>query len=76
MENTNGLYAITIETGENEAIIAFRGSESFTHNGSSEDSVVSLDLEQIARDWIIADGGIAHGELTAQEQESLNKSQM
>ena len=67
MENENGLYAVTIETGENEAIIAFRGSESFTHNGSSDDQAVSLDLEQIARDWVIADGGIAHGDFTDQE---------
>ena len=44
METENGLYAITIETGENEAIIAFRGSESFTHNGSSNDTDGSLDL--------------------------------
>ena len=67
MENENGLYAITIETGENEAIIAFRGSESFTHNGSSTHEDISLDLEQIARDWVIADGGIAHGDFTDQE---------
>ena len=54
LETVNGVYAITIETGENEAIIAFRGSE-------------SVNLEQVVRDWIIADGGIAKGELTDQE---------
>ena len=42
---TNGFYGMTIETGEGNAIVAFRGSESWCGT-------------QIVKDWIVADGGI------------------
>ncbi|MBR1703376.1 MAG: DUF2974 domain-containing protein [Lachnospiraceae bacterium] len=59
-ESDSGLYAVVIETGEDEAIIAFRGSESYLHG--------TLSAEQVCKDWIQADLQILYGGLTAQEQ--------
>ncbi|MCM1528272.1 MAG: hypothetical protein NC091_13645 [Bacteroides sp.] len=53
-QDNTGLYAIVIETGEDEAIIAFRGSESVT-------------TAQTVKDWVQADFEILYGEMTAQE---------
>ena len=59
MNSENGLYAVTLLTDEEEAIVAFRGSESANNYGT--DSV------QIQFDWLEADLGIASGEFTRQE---------
>ena len=61
-ESDSGLYAIVIETGENEAIIAFRGSESYLHG--------ILSPEQVSKDWVQADGQILYGVQTLQEYEA------
>ncbi|MCM1102466.1 MAG: DUF2974 domain-containing protein, partial [Acetatifactor muris] len=53
-QDNTGLYAIVIETGEDEAIIAFRGSENVT-------------TAQTVKDWVQADFEILYGEMTAQE---------
>jgi len=47
-ESVNGLYAIMIETTPEQAIIAFRGSE-------------SVNVEQIVKDWVQADMTIMNG---------------
>lgn len=54
-QNSNGMYAVTIETSENDAIIAFRGSE-------------SVDTKQKIEDWLVADFGMINGEVTLQEK--------
>lgn len=48
-----GFYGLTIETGDDNAIIAFRGSE-------------SVDPNQFIEDWIVADFGIINGKMTEQ----------
>ncbi len=53
-QNENGFYGLTIETGEENAIVAFRGSE-------------GVDANQFIEDWIVADFGIINGGLTEQE---------
>lgn len=53
-QNTTGMYACMIETGEDEAMVAFRGSES--------DS-----WDQGIKDWVIADLGLLNSVLTTQQ---------
>ena len=59
-ENGSGMYAVTLDTGNNNAIVGYRGSE---HNTNG----VTSGLHQFLTDWIFADGGIACGEMTMQE---------
>ncbi|MDE7251323.1 MAG: DUF2974 domain-containing protein, partial [Acetatifactor sp.] len=54
-QGKSGMFALTIETGENEAIVAFRGSE-------------SVDAEQFIKDWGLADFCLINGKATAQEE--------
>ena len=54
-QEETGLFALTIETGENEAIVAFRGSE-------------SVDTDQLIKDWGWADFGMLNAKATAQEE--------
>lgn len=61
----NGLYAVTILTEEHEAIVAFRGSESFTNTFYGAQV---MDPYQMLFDWFAADGGIALCNLTEQEK--------
>lgn len=53
-QDSTGMYACMIETGEDEAMIAFRGSES--------DS-----LDQTFKDWGVADLGLLNSVLTKQQ---------
>ncbi|MCM1327774.1 MAG: DUF2974 domain-containing protein, partial [Lachnoclostridium sp.] len=57
-ENSDGMYAVAIETDDDDAIIAFRGSE-------------SVDAKQIIEDWLVADMGIINNELTSQEKSAF-----
>jgi hypothetical protein len=57
--NVNGFYGCIIETSDNEAIVAFRGSESETD-------------EQFRFDWIDADIGLPNSTETTQQVE-VNK---
>ena len=43
--DTSGMYGCLIETSENEAIVGFRGSESY-------------DAQQLYLDWMVADFGL------------------
>ncbi|MCM1552490.1 MAG: DUF2974 domain-containing protein, partial [Butyrivibrio sp.] len=54
-QEDSGLYALTIETGENEAIVAFRGSE-------------HVDMDQFIKDWGWADFAMIDAKATAQEE--------
>ena len=54
----NGFYGCVIETAENEAIVAFRGSEGRKLNYSG-----------IVNDWIKADFGLLKNECTEQQKE-------
>ncbi len=56
--NKDGMYALTIETDSQDAIIAFRGSEAT--NG-----------KQVIEDWVSADFNIMNGKLTRQEESAL-----
>ena len=56
-ENRSGMYAVTHDTRNNNAIVGYRGSE---HNTNG----VTSGLHQFLTDWIFADGGIACGEMT------------
>ena len=53
-----GFYACTVETNEDKAIIAYRGSE-------------SIDTNQVIKDWVLADFGLIN-ELTAQQIDATN----
>ncbi len=56
-QHSSGMYACMLETGEGDALIGFRGSESDT-------------LEQVGRDWVAADVGLLNSVLTHQQQEA------
>lgn len=51
----NGMYACLIETGSDEAIVGFRGSE-------------SIDTQHFTKDWIEADFGLFNNKLTEQQK--------
>ncbi len=53
-QHGSGMYACVVETGEGEAIIAFRGSESDT-------------LENKIKDWGVSDFGLLNNVLTPQQ---------
>lgn len=53
-QNGSGFYGCLIETGEGEAIVGCRGSESY-------------DMEQVVRDWILADVGRLNNAATFQQ---------
>ena len=55
----SGLYASTVLTGENDALVCYRGSE---RQNSPQDELFT--------DWIISDLGIALGDITIQENEA------
>ena len=55
--NRTGFVACLIDAGGRNAIIAFRGSESF-------------DFRQIWNDWILSDAGLVNSALTTQQRES------
>lgn len=59
MNSVNGFYSCVIETSEDEAIVAFRGSESNT-------------LGEFKKDWIQADFGLLNSDETLQQDE-VNK---
>ena len=54
-QDQEGTYGIMIDTGNDEAIIAFRGSE-------------SVNTEQRIKDWLAADFEIINGTMTDQER--------
>ncbi len=54
--DTNGFYGCIIETSNNEAIVAFRGSESET-------------VDQLKYDWVKADIGLLNNNQTPQQKE-------
>ncbi len=64
----NGMYALVIETGDHDAIIAFRGSENMKK------------YQNLVNDWAKADFGLLNAEETHQQQaaeeflDSLNQS--
>ncbi len=58
--NENGFFGCVIDTGDGNAIVAFRGSESM------------MDLNQLQNDWLDADLGLLNSTLTAQQQEAYN----
>lgn len=53
-QHSSGMYACMIDTGDNEALIAFRGSESDT-------------LENLVKDWGFSDIGLLNNILTPQQ---------
>ena len=53
--NRSGFYGAVIDTGDNNAIIGCRGSESF-------------DLYQGVMDWAVSDFGLLDGQLTVQQK--------
>ena len=56
LNDTQGMYAILVETDEDSAIVAFRGSDSLSND------------EYVLTDWIAADGAlILDGENTVQQ---------
>ena len=54
-QHETGYYSMLIDTGNGDAIIGCRGSESY-------------DLEQVGNDWIKADVGLLDNQLTAQQE--------
>lgn len=52
-----GYYGMLIDTGDGNAIIANRGSESY-------------DIQQISKDWVVADLGLLNSVLTTQQDRS------
>ena len=54
-QGKSGMFALTIETGENEAIVAFRGSE-------------SVNVDQTIKDWGWADFCSINAQATVQEE--------
>ncbi len=56
-ESTSGFYACLIDTGDGDAIIGCRGSESY-------------DTEQVVKDWVLADVGRLNNELTQQQADA------
>lgn len=56
-QNDTGYYGMLIDTGDGNAIIGCRGSESY--NG-----------QQVVKDWIVADVGLLNSELTTQQERS------
>ncbi len=53
--SSSGFYGCLIETGSEEAIIGFRGSESNNYN-------------QVYKDWVVADFGLLNNDETRQQQ--------
>jgi len=58
-QEENGFYAVTIATSEKDAIVGFRGSESW-------------EMNQLVEDWVVADFTMLASELTEQEVEAGN----
>lgn len=58
--DNSGFYACVIETGENEAVVGFRGSEDM------------MNLSNMKNDWVKADLGLLNSELTNQQAEVRN----
>ena len=58
-----GMYGCMIETEPGEAVIAFRGSESY-------------DVEQFVKDWVTADAGLLNSTVTAQQQRAEEYTRM
>lgn len=56
-EDTTGMYASLIDTGDGNAIIGFRGSESY-------------DIGQTVRDWGMSDIGLLNNALTPQQEDA------
>lgn len=56
-EDTSGFYGCLIDTGDGNAIVGCRGSESY-------------DANQVVKDWVIADVGRLNNELTAQQADA------
>ena len=55
IDGSNGFYAVMIETGEGQAMVGFRGSESF-------------ETWQTEEDWFIADVGLLNSTETKEQQ--------
>lgn len=53
----SGMYSMLIDTGDGDAVIAFRGSESY-------------DVEQNIKDWAAADLGLLNSPLTRQQADA------
>lgn len=53
----SGMYSAVVDTGDGNAVIGFRGSESY-------------DTEQSIKDWAIADFGLLNNPLTAQQADA------
>ena len=62
-----GFYGCVIETDDNSAIIAFRGSESSKVNA---DGSIETDPVQVVHDWIESDFGLLGSTQTRQQQEA------
>ena len=54
-QKETGFYAVTIQTGEEDAIVSFRGSE-------------AVDINQFVEDWVVADFTMLGSEVTEQEE--------
>lgn len=53
----SGMYSMLIDTGDGDAVIAFRGSENY-------------DTEQMMKDWGCADAGLFNNTLTGQQADA------
>ena len=58
-QEENGFYAVTIATSEEDAIVGFRGSESW-------------EMNQTVEDWVVADFTMLASDLTEQEEAAGN----
>ncbi len=58
-EKSSGMFGCLIDTGDGNAIVGFRGSESF-------------DGEQVTKDWILADVGLLNNTLTKQQEDAAD----
>ena len=61
--NTSGMYGCLIDTGYGDAILGFRGSESY-------DSPTGIMDSQLVKDWIVGDVGMLDSYTTQQQMDA------
>lgn len=61
-EGESGFYGCIVDTGDGNAILAYRGSESF--------DIANGDTRNLEQDWIYADLGLLNETSTAQQQDA------
>ena len=62
-QHGSGMYACLLDMGNEQAMIAFRGSESDT-------------LENVVKDWVVSDFGLLNSVLTPQQMAQKNMSKI